>query len=143
MSDADPVISTIVVGVDGSDTSLAAVAWAARLGRQLGARLVITHALSLLEHYVEADPVAGNQVRDRVQELLTTEWSAPAVAAGVAHTCVLEDGPAVLAIERVVEREQADLVVVASQGSGGAPQRMLGSTSHGVAQLSTVPVVIL
>lgn len=145
-SDTDPGafrVSAVAVGCDGSEPSQRAVAWAAGLARATGARLIVVHALALLEHLPSGETLVGEQVRAEVCELVASEWSARARAAGVEPDCVVEDGPPVLVLPRVAAREGADVIVVGARGRGGAPHLLLGSTSHGVAQTSSVPVVII
>ncbi|MCB0997548.1 MAG: universal stress protein [Acidimicrobiales bacterium] len=136
-------LRTIVAGCDGSAPSQRAVAWAARLARALDAQLVLVHALALLEHLPGGQTVVGEQVRTKVEQLVRTDWSDAARAVGVEPDCVVEDGPPVLVLPRVAGRCGAELIVVGARGRGGAPDLLLGSTSHGVAQTSPVPVVIV
>lgn len=133
----------IVVGTDGSDQAATAVAWAAGLASNVGATVVVVHAVGLLDHLPGQPKTVSIDIRDEIEQLLRTEWSSPLLDAGVEHTCVMEDGPPLLAIPRVAERVDADLIVVASHGQGRASGLMLGSTSHGLAQKADMPVVIL
>ena len=49
-------VNTIVVGVDGSDGSTRAVAWAAGLARQVSARVVAVHTFEPLAHLGDMQP---------------------------------------------------------------------------------------
>lgn len=134
---------SLVVGTDGSANSALAVEWAAGLASLVGARVTLVHAVGLLDHLPGQAETVSIEIRDELQRLLEDAWSAPLRQRGVEHDCVMEDGPPLLAIPRVAERVRADLLVVASHGRGNATTLLLGSTSHGLAQTATVPVVIL
>ena len=125
----------LVVGVDTSPESLAALDWALELAEGLRCRVVAVHAVGLLEEggYRARPDVAAmvDQARDRV-----------GLEAGAAVQRVEEDGPAADVIVRVAEREEADLIVVGSRGLGEAP-RLLGSTSEAVLAHARLPVLVV
>jgi nucleotide-binding universal stress UspA family protein len=126
-------IERILVAVDGSANSLAAVGWAASLAGTAGAEVVAVHALGLLEHVD----------RDEVRQRLESEWCAPLEQAGVGYHCLLQDGPPVDVVLSVAEAEHVDLIVLGCRGLGGYPEQLLGSTSTQVAQRSSRPVTIV
>lgn len=136
-------VAVMLVGTDGSASAERGVRYAAGLASQLGARVLLVHAVGLLERLpgMEAEPASA--VRAEVERRLREEWCEPLVEAGVDHTCLLEDGPPVLAVPRVAERESVDLIIVASHGRGNAAALPLGSTSHALVQVSTVPVLVV
>lgn len=112
----------IVVGVDGSAASRAAVDWAVRLRDALGAEVVAVHAVGLLEAAGAHDPPVEAGSADRVE---------------------VADGPAVDVMLRAAERERAALVVVGARGLGDHPERALGSTSLRVLQGARVPTLVV
>ena len=82
-------LDRIVVGVDGSDNSLAAVGWTAALAAALGSEVVAVHALGLLEQMEPAHPASdppassaspSRQIRERFEPRTGTR---PLDAAGV------------------------------------------------------------
>lgn len=137
-------LDTMVVGVDGSPNSLAAVTWAAGMAALSGARVVAVHSLGLLDRLRPDDePVASSSHRDEIGEALRTVWCAPLLDAGVEHTCELRDGNPVTVLLATADEVGADLIVVGSRGLGGFPELLLGSTSTQVAQHASVPVTII
>ncbi len=124
----------LVTGVDASPESLAALDLALELADRLGARLVVVHAVGLLEeggYRVRPDLLAiVDDARRRVD------------AAGAAVDTVYEDGPPPDVLLRIAEREDADLLVVGSRGVSGA-LRQLGSTSEAVVTGSQIPVLVV
>ena len=134
---------TIIVGTDGSPDSARAVEWATGLAARLDSRVVIVHAVPLLDHLPGKPAVIAAEVRVEIQTLLETTWSEPLRQRGVQHSCVMEDGPPLLAIPRVAERVSAHLIVVASHGAGNSAGLLVGSTSHGLIQTAAIPVVVI
>ena len=136
-------INTIVVGVDGSATSLAALRWTVGLAEGLGARVVAVHALGLLDRLAPDSPkVAAQPHRDEIRALFENEWCAPLVDSNLELDRQLIDGNPVSVMLGVIEAEQADLAVVGARGSGEAPDHLLGSTSTQLALRADVPVTI-
>lgn len=115
-------IDRVVVGVDGSPASRAALDWAVGLAGLCGAEVIVVHARGLL---------------DRLHE------GATAPAPPAATRWVERDGNPVEVLLEAAEHERADLVVVGSRGLGGYPELLLGSTSTQVAQHAPCPVVII
>jgi len=137
-------VQVIVVGVDGSADSAAAVRFAAGVAAALGAEVVSVHALGLLDQLEPGGPKVPTQPhREEIAAKVEGEWSAPLAEAGVAHRAVLHDGNPVDVVLQVVEEVGADLVVLGSRGIGGSPVQLLGSTSTQVAQQAPCPVTIV
>jgi nucleotide-binding universal stress UspA family protein len=132
-------LETILVAVDGSANSAAAVEWAAQLAYVAGATVVAVHARGLLESVRagEEDP------REAVQQDFENEWCAPLDARAIRTRRVLRDGDPVSVILAVAEEADADLIVLGSRGVGVYPEQLLGSTSTQVAQRATRPVTII
>ncbi|WP_214401106.1 universal stress protein [Pseudonocardia lacus] len=142
---APPQQGPVVVGVDGSPTSDAALAEAFAIAAGWGARLVAVHTWS----DVVPGP-SGSVVR------LTEDWSTLAARAedllaqrlavhrpahpGVAvESRVLPDQP-VRAL--LGEAESARLLVVGHRGHGGFSGMLLGSTSQVLVQYAPCPVLV-
>jgi nucleotide-binding universal stress UspA family protein len=133
----------IVVAVDGSANSIAAVRWAADLAVVTGAEVVAVHAVGLLEGRDAEGPRPTQSHRDEIRARFESTWCSPLVAADVPSRRLLRDGNPVSVILAVADEEAADLVVVGSRGLGGYPELLLGSTSTQIAQRSSRPVVIV
>lgn len=137
----------IVVGVDGSDASKAALAWAADEAELRGADLL---ALLAWMPMVAVPGPWPAMVPARVPE--EVEQSANATLAAVVDE-VLGEEPKVHVVERVVHGAAApalveaagyaELLVVGSRGLGGFTGVLLGSVSHQCAQHAGCPVVIV
>ena len=133
-------LERILVAVDGSENSVAAVTWAADLASSTGAEVIAVHALGLLER-MDTEPEPAEPHRDEIQRRFETEWCAP--LDGLKSRRLLRDGSAVPVLLGVADEEDVDLIVLGSRGLGGYPELLLGSTSTQVAQHSHRPVTIV
>jgi nucleotide-binding universal stress UspA family protein len=127
--------SCLVVGVDASPESLAAVEWALRLAEDLRRRVVAVHAVGLLE---------GQGLRPH-PDVAATVTAARALNPGYSElevNTIFEAGAPAEILTRVAEDEHAVLIVVGSRGLGRATH-LLGSTSEAVLARATVPVLIV
>ncbi|MFI0980942.1 universal stress protein [Streptomyces sp. NPDC021093] len=134
----------LIVGVDGSEPSLAALDWAADEAAARGAPLLVVHA-SRWDEYAALEPAFGLG-RPSVQ-VYADDIAATAVERAarrrpgvrVTSTVVGED-PA-FALVRLAE--DADAVVVGSRGHGELAELLLGSVSLTVAARATSPVIVV
>jgi len=138
-----PTVGRVLVGVDGSANARSALEWAVLLGERFGAEIVVVHAVGLLSHLGAGPAVPSQSHLDELRRTLETDWCAPLSRAGLKHRLLLVDGSPVRVLLETADREQVDLIVVGSRGSGGFAELLLGSTSHQVAQHSTRPVLIV
>jgi nucleotide-binding universal stress UspA family protein len=130
------VPTCVLVGLDTSAESVAALDWSLALASVLGARVVAVHAVGMLEGAgLRAHPDLVGLVREAQDRV-------GGKAASLSVDLVEEPGSPVEVVLRVSEREGADLVVVGSRGLGGTA-RQLGSTSEALVCRSHVPVTVL
>ncbi|GIL31257.1 universal stress protein [Actinocatenispora comari] len=123
----------IVVGVDGSPTSIAALRWAAAEASRRAGRLLAVRA------------VGGGEP--------TAQLAAEHAVLSASVRAALGAEPAVPVVERIVAAppqqallsaaRDADLIVVGSRGHSGLLGRILGSTAISVARTASVPVVVV
>lgn len=140
--------STIVVGVDGSQESKAALRWALEEARVRRARLVCVHAWAFPSRAV-AQALVGTAIdsavratHDQAKELLAAAVSEVVdKAAGVPLRQAAIEGPPAQVLIRAAE--DADLLVVGSRGLGGFAGLRLGSVSQQCAAYAPCPVVIV
>ncbi len=139
---------TVLVGTDGSDSSLRAVDRAATIASAANAVLIIAsayfpHAVdrhAAVELRNESYKVTGNapvyavlrDARDRAKE---------AGAADIRERAIL--GAPVEALVDLADEEQVDLLVVGSVGLGTISGRLLGSVPANIARRAKVDVLIV
>lgn len=132
----------IVIGVDGSEASAAAIAFAAEEAKLRGAELRILHVwgvpkaaysgyVSQLEDYErDAQVLLDGVVKEAKEKYPDIEINAK----------LGEGSPANFIIE---EAKDAKLVVVGSRGHGGFTGLLLGSVSQQLVHHASTPVVVV
>lgn len=137
-----PVGSRIVVGVDGSPSSKAALRWAVRQARLTGARVEAVTAWEFPTYYGWI-PADSTEVLEGVARSMLAEATEEAAAAapGVNVYRVVAHGNAASVLLDFAK--EADLLVVGSRGHGGFTGALLGSVSQHCVRHATCPVVIV
>lgn len=139
----------ILTAIDGSEPAWNALKFAAEMAEEDGAELVVLTVVPQLSAYfaedVELDYVQlqeemqrsyGEMLRENVEELGREHGD-------LRVTRLLREGsPSKVIVETARERG-VDLIVVGNRGKGGIVSWMLGSTSRGVVDACTVPVLVV
>jgi nucleotide-binding universal stress UspA family protein len=136
----------VVVGVDGSHTSEAAVAFAFQAASMRGTELVAAHVWDdiiapgtrTLEN-VLIDPARIEQEERALLAERIAGWADKYPDVSVQQTML--KGRAIT--ELLDQTKQAQLLVVGSHGRGGFAGMLLGSTSHSLILHSDCPVVVV
>jgi nucleotide-binding universal stress UspA family protein len=143
---------TVVVGTDGSESSLRAVARAGALAGACGATLVVACA------YLPADADdrevarAGDVLRDEAYQVMGSHPAEELVRTAADHArsagatqvrTVAVVGSPVETLLEVVRREEADLLVVGNRGLNGIKGRLLGSVPADATRRSEVDVLVV
>jgi nucleotide-binding universal stress UspA family protein len=137
---------TVVVGVDGSKSALAAVRWAAReaVRRRLPLRLV--HAFSWPNTRHIGDPGLGFDYQEVLLRAAREQVSAAVDAAAVTAPGVeidqqMEAGYPIPMLQ--AESRYAQLLVLGHRGLGGVTGLLLGSVTDALAACAACPVVVV
>ncbi len=132
----------ILIGVDGSEPSLNATAYAARLAKALGSRAAALHVISLPPSSSKALQDVQKDLRMRGEGILA-KAKGVAVAEGVdvEGNTIETGGSVVKAIIDFAEGAGADLIVLGTRGTSGMPKLMLGSVAAGVVSFAHCPVL--
>jgi nucleotide-binding universal stress UspA family protein len=132
----------IVVGVDGSEQSVAALRHADRLSRLLGASIEAvaawTYPVAMSPHAISVEPSFEQIARDALDEALKEAYGTDRPA--LLTTVVQYGHPAQVLIERSTG---AEMLVVGSRGRGGFVGLLLGSVSAECASHANCPVLIV
>ena len=129
----------IVVGVDGSPSSMGALVWAASEAELRGTALVVVHADFARQEALEA--LAPEMLSAEQAVLERAVAQARDTAPGVVVTGLTCDPPAGKAL--IAASEGADMLVVGSRGLTGIREAWLGSVSSECAHRAHCPVVIV
>src|SRR5579864_733961 len=88
-------IKRIVVGVDGSEQSAAAMKWAIELAKGMGSQITAVYAVDIPMYFpepygvpVQFDP----KWRAEIEKEFERKWCKPLAASGVRYRTVMKDG---------------------------------------------------
>ena len=144
------MISSIVLGTDGSETAKKAVREATELAKLLGATIDLVSAYEPVPAQrlrVEARDVPDDvswMVNPREDVEATLKEAAEEVkAAGVTVETFAREGDPADAILDVAEERGADLIVVGNRGMTGAKRFLLGSVPNKVSHHAPCSVLII
>ena len=143
------MFSSIVVGIDGSDTAREAVRQATALASAVGARIELVSAY---------EPVTDARLRESIAvpedlhwiinpredvEATLEEAAAQIRAAGVTVEVFARQGDPADAILDVAEERGSDLIVVGNKGMTGAKRFLLGSVPNKISHHAPCSVLII
>jgi nucleotide-binding universal stress UspA family protein len=152
VSETGSAYRTVVVGTDGSESSLRAVARAGALAGACGATLVIACAYLPGEEDERALAQAQDVLRDDAYQVVgshpaedtvrTAAERAARAGAGTVRTMAVMGSPVETLLD-VVRREKADLLVVGNRGLAGIKGRLLGSVPADATRRSDCDVLVV
>ncbi len=136
----------VVVGVDGSESAMNAVRWAAREAQRRGAPLRLLHVshLAPVRHprQISPPPEYHAALLEQGRHWLTEATEAAArVAPALPVSVDLHDGIAVDVL--VNESRKAQLMVLGSRGLGGFTSLLIGSVAIAVSAHGHCPLVVV
>jgi len=133
-------VDHIVLGVDGSPGSLAAVAWCCELAARTKASVQVVHAHQPgARAGTSTDPADWRDEAERH----CREWAGPLQVLGHLGSVVVVDDDPARAIHGRADDADADLVVIGSRGTGGFHGLRLGSVALKLLHHATRPTVIV
>lgn len=135
--------AVILVGLDGSDTSLRACAYATGLARRQGSRLVLVYVASYpgmpgfapgsLDVLEESQQEIADELRKEIQQIVTSR--------GVRNEFRTEQGDPYNELIRVADETRADAVVVGASTHAG--HRLIGSLAGRLVKAGHWPVTVV
>jgi nucleotide-binding universal stress UspA family protein len=144
---AAPRLRHVLVGVDRSPVSLAALEVAADLAGLLGGSLTVVEAFPFDPPFPLGSS-AGGAGAEEEQALARTAAAVEELAAairdrGIAVQVVVHSGEPAATLVRVADDVGADLVVVGSRGGGDPADPLLGSVARAVAAHARRPTLVV
>lgn len=141
-------VSTIVAGVDGSETSAKASEHAAAIARHWKAKLVLVTVVRTPEGWwgiggAPPTPEALSEALMEGQEMILAETERRLNLEGVDYELVQELGDPVTRLLATCETNDADLLVVGRRGAGFAERVILGSVADRLCHHSECPVLVV
>ena len=139
----------ILVPVDGSETSYAAVAQAAELAKAFGGKITVVQVLAR-DPYIAAEYISATQTNDLIERARTSvlktleEAAAKFSDLGIPVEAKLLEGQVVhREIIREAETSKADLIVIGSHGRTGLKRLFIGSVAQSVLGEAHIPVLVV
>jgi nucleotide-binding universal stress UspA family protein len=137
----------IVVGVDGSSGSDAALEWAISHAGSAGAVIIAVHVVEPIAAPAAVTFQLATPTRDpnsSYERTIAAEaCSERLMTSGVAHRILVVRGHPATEILRVAHDEQADLIVVGNGLHSSMPEIFLGSVAHELTHHARRPLVIV
>lgn len=139
----------ILVPVDGSETSYAAIDKAVEIAKAFNSKVTVVQVLAL-DPYIAAEYITAAQTNDLVERARTAilktldEAKAKFAAAGIdAETQLLEGQVIYSEIVKAAESLNTDLIVIGSHGRTGFKKLFLGSVAQSILGQANVPVMVI
>jgi len=141
-------LSTIVVGIDGSEGSDRAAEHGAAIARHWGAQLLLVTVVRTPEGWwgiggAPPTPEALSAALVEGQQKVLGDVLAHLNLEGLDYKTVEELGDPVSRLLAVVEINEADLLVIGRRGAGLAERVVLGSTADRLTHLASCPVLVV
>jgi nucleotide-binding universal stress UspA family protein len=141
-------IGRVLVGIDGSAGSAAALRWATRLALATGAEVRAVHVIEPTRYDLRPlglPPAILNEAdwREEIMAELKGTWCEPLVEAGVRHRTRIEEGRAGPCLTGIARQEHADLVVTGRRGLSAMAELVQGSVSSYVTHHAPCPVTVV
>jgi nucleotide-binding universal stress UspA family protein len=138
----------VIVGVDGSPASNAAVCWAARDAALRHVPLTLVHAFNTYVPTVPQIPMPGgvglwqtDDGRRVLEDAVKIADEAASIYGGIKVACELKLSPPVPTLAEM--SKEAEMVVVGNNGRGAISRVLLGSVSSGVVRRAACPVAVI
>lgn len=144
---ANLIPTKILVPIDFSPSSHAALEQASALAQKLGAELHLVHVIPLLTAAKIPDFIPEAEFTERATkeaEARFAECRSDLAAVGVEMNSSVEvGGDEAACIMDVIEREQIDLLVISTHGITGWHPRIFGSIAEKLVRLAHIPVLLI
>jgi nucleotide-binding universal stress UspA family protein len=139
-------MKTILVAVDFSDSSEAALAYAVELSKPFGARLVVMHSYELPVYgFPDGALVASVEVATRIMQGAQTGLDAMVerYKKDTRLDTIVRQGVPWEEVRSVAEEVDADMIVIGTHGRKGIARALLGSVAEKILRTSTRPVLTI
>ena len=138
----------IVVGVDGSPTSLRALAYAAGLARRQGGRLIAVYVRKpmrtpvALSGWVDAGIVAAEaEAQKDMEDEVWTQIASDVAAWGCGARVMVRNGSPLAELQKIACQTGAEMIIVGA--SEGLRHRLFGSLGRRLLRCKPCPVTIV
>jgi nucleotide-binding universal stress UspA family protein len=141
---------SILVPVDGSESSAVAAQHAADLASKLGSELSLFHVVPSLPPYLDAAPERLSSIQQSIMDeymkqgkTILNKAKDSLAAYGLNIQTIIAVGSPADEIIKKTKKQNYELVVMGSRGLGGIKGALMGSVSSRVARHASCPVLIV
>lgn len=136
--------STLVVGLDGSDTAWRAMYWAVGQARRQHSRVVAVYAergTTIVGPTIVGPTIVDDGSDEQYQQTLRTAVQRLGFEHGVGAELVVMMADPVLALSKVADEVRADAIIVGASEQAG--HRLFGSVAVRIVRAGTRPVTVV
>lgn len=138
------MFTKILLATDGSPSAAEAARYAGQLAQLTGAQVIVLHTYPRVPAFL-GEPDFSRLIHENLAE--AERIVAPVVeqllAADIAASVEILEGPPAEAILAVAENSGCDLIVLGTRGYGQLAGMLLGSVSQKVLANATLPVLVV
>ncbi len=138
------IFRKLLVAVDFSKSSTAALAYAEDLTRLYASELVLTHVVSFVS---ASSPDAGAlYIAPEIGQAMAEDLDQLAnqlMQRGIKSRTILGEGLVADALEEIVQQEKPDLLMIGTHGAHGLERLILGSTAEAILRKVSCPVLTI
>ena len=143
--------STILIGIDGSESSIDAADYAIEMAKKDGAQVIAltVNRISLSSYGLATPQEEVKQSKDNEEMQEFKEWldkisqNAKQNSVQLKKEIINSQMSVEAAIVEYAESEGVDLIVVGTRGNSGIKNMLLGSIASGVVKYATCPVMVV
>ncbi len=132
----------LLVAIDFSKSSSAALAYAENLARLYGSEVLLAHVVSVVNASspdigaVYTAPEIGQAMAEDLEQLASQLRQE-----GIQSRAILAEGPVAEEVERIVQKEKPDLLLAGTHGAHGLERLILGSVAESILRTVSCPVL--
>lgn len=136
----------ILIPVDGSPTGQKALEHGLALGKEQGAKVILTYVVEQLQVWATEGQIDLGEVMREGGTAILADAEAKAKKAGVAAEKLLVEAGVQRTARSIVDQAaklNADLIVMGTHGRRGIDHLIMGSVAEGVVRTAPVPVLLI
>jgi nucleotide-binding universal stress UspA family protein len=142
-----PMYQTVLVPLDGSSRAESILPHVENLAMQFKSKVYFLQVVTLHDATIQIDDIDQylynfNQKKEEIRAYLACiqeEFQKK----GIVASCLIEEGEVVETILSVAQRENADLIAIASHGRSGLSRVFYGSVAAGIMQKIDRPMLVI
>jgi nucleotide-binding universal stress UspA family protein len=132
----------IIVPIDFSENSIKALEFAIHLAKNRHGKIILVHVIEIVYDFASQAAIALDSVY-KDSEIAFKKLISNHSGSGINIEYKLVEGTASVTTANIAEEEEADLIVMGTQGASGLQKTLVGSTAVNTIRDSNCPVLIV